>query len=152
MSLIVKSLSYIHPDKEVLFTNISFSLTKGQKVALVGNNGAGKSTLLRIAAGLLHQSAGEIIFSEKPYYVPQHLGQYDDYNIAEALGVEPKLKSLYAILKGDTSSDNFKLLDDDWNIEEKIRIALSHWNMQQVDLFQKMKYLSGDKNLKTYLL
>ncbi|MBP7875318.1 MAG: ATP-binding cassette domain-containing protein, partial [Bacteroidales bacterium] len=51
MSLIVKSLSYIHPDKEVLFTNISFSLTKGQKVALVGNNGAGKSTLLRIAAG-----------------------------------------------------------------------------------------------------
>ncbi len=151
MSLIVKSLSYIHPDKEVLFTNISFSLTKGQKVALVGNNGAGKSTLLRIAAGQLHQSAGEIIFSEKPYYVPQHLGQYDDYNIAEALGVEPKLKSLYAILKGDTSSDNFKLLDDDWNIEEKIKIALSHWNMQQVDLFQKMKYLSGGEKTKVFL-
>lgn len=120
MSLIVKSLSYIHPDKEVLFTNISFSLTKGQKVLLW----LGTMVLENLFYWELQRGTpvggwnylfGETVLCTSTF------SQYDDYNIAEALGVEPKLKSLYAILKGDTSSDNFKLLDDDWNIEEKIK-------------------------------
>ena len=88
MSIIIKSLTYIHPDKSPLFENLSLVVNKGQKAALVGNNGAGKSTLLKLAAGKLLPFAGEISYSERPWYIPQHLGQYDHLTIAEALEVE----------------------------------------------------------------
>ena len=39
-------------------TGISFSIERGEAVALVGANGAGKSTLLRLLATLLHPTAG----------------------------------------------------------------------------------------------
>jgi ATPase subunit of ABC transporter with duplicated ATPase domains len=67
MSIIVKSLSYIHPDRELLFNNIGFSVSKGQKAALVGNNGTGKSTLLKIIAKQAYPSEGEVILPAKPY-------------------------------------------------------------------------------------
>ncbi|MDR2860127.1 MAG: ATP-binding cassette domain-containing protein [Mediterranea sp.] len=151
MSIIVKSLSYIHPDKDSLFTNISFSVSKGQKVALVGNNGTGKSTILRIIAGHLHPLEGEVILSEKPYYVPQHLGQYDNYSISQVLEVEEKLHALHAILNGDVSPDNLKLLDDDWGIEERVNAALSFWNIRHLKLSLPMGELSGGEKTKVFL-
>ncbi|MBI5485109.1 MAG: ABC-F family ATP-binding cassette domain-containing protein [Deltaproteobacteria bacterium] len=56
-----------------LFTNISWHLKKGERVALVGENGAGKSTLMKIIAGLTETSSGEIQFAKgaKASYLPQ---------------------------------------------------------------------------------
>ena len=39
------------PDGRVLFSDVSFRVGEGAKVALVGPNGAGKTTLLRMVAG-----------------------------------------------------------------------------------------------------
>ena len=94
-------------DKTTLFQNISFVILKGQKAALVGNNGSGKSTLLKIIAGQLQTSAGAVFHTEKPYYVPQHLGEYNHLNVAQALGIENKLKALGAILMGDVSAETY---------------------------------------------
>ena len=46
MSIIIKDLSYIHTDKEVLFSNLNLIINSGEKTALTGNNGCGKSTLM----------------------------------------------------------------------------------------------------------
>lgn len=56
-----------------LFTNISWHLKKGERVALIGENGAGKSTLMKIIAGLVEASSGEIQFARgaKASYLPQ---------------------------------------------------------------------------------
>src|SRR5665647_3190167 len=56
-----------------LFTNISWHLKKGERVALVGENGAGKSTLMKIIAGLTEPSSGEIQSARgaKASYLPQ---------------------------------------------------------------------------------
>ncbi|MDH6354839.1 ATPase subunit of ABC transporter with duplicated ATPase domains [Dysgonomonas sp. PH5-45] len=151
MSIIVNALSYIHPNKETLFSNINLSIAKGQKASLIGNNGTGKSTLLKILAGELEQSAGSILLPEKPYYVPQHLGQYDNHTLAQALGVADKVNALHAILEGDASAENFKLLDDDWDIEERINTALAFWKIQHLPLSQTMAQLSGGEKTKVFL-
>jgi ATP-binding cassette subfamily F protein 3 len=43
-----------------LFTNISFSVSKGSRLALVGPNGIGKTTLLRIIVGADEASSGTV--------------------------------------------------------------------------------------------
>jgi ATP-binding cassette subfamily F protein uup len=45
---------------KVLFNGISFSINRGQKVALVARNGAGKSTLLRIIMGKDIADSGKV--------------------------------------------------------------------------------------------
>ena len=61
MPISIQQISYIHPDKEVLFSDLNFAISKGQKLGLVGNNGCGKSTLLQIIAGQLSPSSGVIV-------------------------------------------------------------------------------------------
>ena len=46
----------------VLFENISFSVSEGQKVGLIAKNGTGKSTLLSILSGKEGYDSGDIIF------------------------------------------------------------------------------------------
>ncbi|MDU0458853.1 MAG: ABC-F family ATP-binding cassette domain-containing protein [Geobacteraceae bacterium] len=56
-----------------LFSNISWHLKKGERVALVGENGAGKSTLMKIIAGINEPTSGEIQFARgaRAAYLPQ---------------------------------------------------------------------------------
>ena len=42
MPISIQQISYIHPDKEVLFSDLNFAISKGQKLGLVGNNGCCK--------------------------------------------------------------------------------------------------------------
>lgn len=44
---------------------VSFSMEKGEIVALIGSNGAGKSTILRTISGLEHAKAGQFCFREQ---------------------------------------------------------------------------------------
>ena len=101
MSLQVQGISYIHPNKDLLFQNISFSVSDGEKCAVVGNNGTGKSTLLKIMSGKLLPTTGKVICDDAPYLVPQHFGQFDGLTVAEALGIDKKLKALSRILSGE---------------------------------------------------
>ncbi|MDR3141310.1 MAG: ATP-binding cassette domain-containing protein [Tannerellaceae bacterium] len=151
MSIIVQDVSYSHPDKELLFKDIRFTVGKNQKVALTGNNGSGKSTLLRIIAGNLPPASGEVICSSPPYYVPQHFGQYNRLTVAEALGIDRKLSALRAILEGDVSAENFATLDEDWNVEEKSFGALALWGLEHVSLSQPGDTLSGGEKTKVFL-
>lgn len=151
MSISINSIVHIHSDRTTLFQNISFSISKGQKANLVGNNGTGKSTLLQIIAGQSQASDGTIILTEKPYFVPQHLGQYDDYSIAQALGIDHKLNALEAIIRGDASAENFIVLNDDWTIEERIQHAFSYWHLQHLSLHHPISLLSGGEKTKVFL-
>jgi D-xylose transport system ATP-binding protein len=47
---------------------ISFSIGKGEVVALLGDNGAGKSTLVKIIAGGLEATSGKMLFEGKEFH------------------------------------------------------------------------------------
>jgi len=55
--------------------DVSFSVQRGEVVALVGSNGVGKSTLLKIIAGKIKPDEGTITFSKgiKVAYLPQEM-------------------------------------------------------------------------------
>ncbi len=55
-----KDVHYRYPDGYEALRGVSFEITHGQKVAVVGANGAGKSTLLLHADGFLMPSSGEV--------------------------------------------------------------------------------------------
>ena len=47
-------------DGRVLFSNVTFHLARGERLALAGANGSGKTTLLRILLGKEQADAGEV--------------------------------------------------------------------------------------------
>ncbi|HTE24766.1 ABC-F family ATP-binding cassette domain-containing protein [Flavitalea sp.] len=149
--LVLQNISYSHPNKDLLFHNLGFSVGDRDKVALIGNNGSGKSTLLQIIAGLLHPSEGQVQSSSPPYYIPQLFGQFNELTIAEALRIDQKLKSLHEILEGNVSETNLSILNDDWIIEERCSNALAFWKLEGLQLNQQMKTLSGGQKTKVFL-
>ncbi|MBR6551057.1 MAG: ABC-F family ATP-binding cassette domain-containing protein [Paludibacteraceae bacterium] len=60
---------------KVLFSNISFAVNKGQRIALIARNGIGKSTLLDILMGKTDYDSGKITWRKdlKVRYLPQKL-------------------------------------------------------------------------------
>lgn len=149
--LILQNISYTHPSKDLLFSDINLTVNNHEKTALIGNNGVGKSTLLKIIASELQPSSGQINIDAEPYYVPQIFGQFNHLTIAQALRIEGKLNALKDILNGNTSEENFNLLNDDWTIEDRCKEALNFWQLDGLDLSQKMETLSGGQKTKVFL-
>ncbi len=55
-----------------LFSDVDFSIYRGERVALIGNNGTGKTTILKIVNDVLQADAGEIALGTNV-----HIGYYD---------------------------------------------------------------------------
>lgn len=149
--LTLQNISYTHPNKDLLFSDINLTVNNHEKTALIGNNGVGKSTLLKIIAKELQPSNGQISVEAEPYYIPQIFGQFNHLTIAQALRIENKLNALKEILDGNTSEENFNLLNDDWTIEDRCTEALNYWQLNELDLSQKMEALSGGQKTKIFL-
>jgi len=62
----VKDLHHVYPDGTVALRGISFRITHGESVALIGANGAGKSTLLLHLNGYLVPTSGGIRIGDSP--------------------------------------------------------------------------------------
>ena len=60
------SFSYDGQEKNSVLRDISFTIQKGEKVAIVGLNGAGKTTLIKLLCGLYRPSAGTITVGDVP--------------------------------------------------------------------------------------
>ncbi|MBI2945724.1 MAG: ABC-F family ATP-binding cassette domain-containing protein [Candidatus Wallbacteria bacterium] len=80
---------------QVLFDNVSFSMSPGERLGLVGRNGQGKSTLLRLILGEESPDSGRIMIPGR--YKLGHLQQHLEFSqptvLAEAcLGLPPHEK------------------------------------------------------------
>ena len=87
----VRGVSFFY-DKTPVLSDVSFSVSAGDFLAIIGPNGGGKSTLMKLIVGLLKPSAGDIrIFGEKVPpkkisvgYVPQNTNRNLEFPITVA--------------------------------------------------------------------
>ena len=70
----VSGLSFQFPDGKKMWEKLSFTLYRGQKIALVGHNGCGKTTLLRLLTARLEKISGTVQMGQlvKMGYFSQH--------------------------------------------------------------------------------
>lgn len=69
--LAVEGLAKAYPGNP-LFSDISFEIRRGERVALIGGNGTGKTTMLKMITGMLEGDAGTVRFGANV-----HIGYYD---------------------------------------------------------------------------
>ncbi|MDE0518523.1 MAG: ATP-binding cassette domain-containing protein [Bdellovibrionales bacterium] len=117
----VKNLYISFKERKVL-KGVTFSLSEGECLALIGGSGEGKSTLLRSIIGLEYPTSGQIFFSGE--------------NILR-FGVEQYIsirKQISYVFQGGALFDSMTVYDNlafplrehtDWS-EEKIRKAVLH--------------------------
>ena len=68
--LSVREISFSYIDKPIV-KKVSFSLTKGKNLAIIGESGCGKSTLLKLIYGLYDLDEGQIFWNETEVLGPK---------------------------------------------------------------------------------
>ena len=127
----VENISKSYGDK-VLFSNISFNINEGDKIALIAPNGTGKTSLMRILAGKDKSDSGGKIMFLKDIRIAFLEQEYD---------FDPE-KSLFEQIMS-ASTEFTKGLDQEnlWEYERRVVKFLTEFNLPDPD--QKMKELSG---------
>ena len=128
--LTVKNLS-LSFDRQI-FSNVSFEIKKGEKIALLGPNGIGKSSLLKILVGEIDNFEGEIKFGTNVI-----TGYY-----------EQEFKSLNA---------EKTVIDEIWDenpylTQTEVRTLLASFLFREEDVFKTISTLSGGEKARLSLL
>jgi len=123
----VSGLAYAHPGGDLLFSDVSFRISPGQHVGLVGTNGVGKSTLLKILVGLLPADEGEASHGGRAGYMAQDVGAGDgEWTVRELLlslaprAVRAAGESLLALERQLTAGDD--------EAGMKLGVAIADWS------------------------
>ena len=149
--LSVENLSKAFGERK-LFSNISFGIAQGQKIALVGINGAGKSTLMKIIMGLEIPDTGQVALNQsvKIAYVHQNpvfesnLSIYQtifDQSNSEILQViESYHKAMLDAERGIDNSDQMSKLFEKmdalqaWDFEYQVKEVLGKLGLHDTEL------------------
>jgi ABC-type bacteriocin/lantibiotic exporter with double-glycine peptidase domain len=116
-SIEFKNVSFAYDSNKIL-TNITFSMRKNEKVALVGPSGSGKSTIVALLLGLIRPLSGEILINNI----------CADQSLLIKYRSRIKLIEQEGFLFDSTVEDNMKLVLSCSNLAQiKARVALEHF-------------------------
>lgn len=85
--LAVEHLAKAYPGQQ-LFSDISFEIKRGERVALIGDNGTGKTTILKIINDMIEADAGTIKLGTNVnigYYDQEHQVLHQEKNLMEEI-------------------------------------------------------------------
>lgn len=85
--LSVEHLAKAYPGQQ-LFSDISFEIKRGERVALIGDNGTGKTTILKIINDMIEADAGVIKLGTNVhigYYDQEHQVLHQEKNLIEEI-------------------------------------------------------------------
>lgn len=158
--LSVEGLTKSYGDK-MLFSDVTFGIDQGQKVALVAKNGSGKTTLLKCLMDAEPYDSGRVVYRKDISVV--FMQQVDEFNpessILEAVFDHdlPEIKAVKkyneALLTGDEDLLNevYQELTDlnAWDVEVKVSQILSVLKLNDSSL--KVSQLSGGQKKRVAL-
>lgn len=149
-----------------VFSDISFSLEGGQKVALVGTNGTGKTTLLKCIAGLeeLDEGSLEVAKGTCIGYLPQDTSLFGDESISEYLrrisgiaSLEQEMETLESQLDDPRKSQKYNQIQEQYerlggySFAHKVEILISGFGLVHIGLHHKLSDLSSGQKSKVAL-
>lgn len=138
--------------------NVSFSLMKGEILALVGENGAGKSTLSQILGGVFRPDAGQFflegapaVFSSPSHALEQGISMvFQELSLVGGLSVA---ENLYANRQPTSKAGAIrwsKLYQDTTELLERFeldlnpRLAVKYLSMGQQQILEVLKAISSN--------
>ena len=165
--LSVENISKSYGER-ILFQELFFGLSKGDKMALIANNGTGKSSMLKIIAGKDVSESGKITLRNgiRIGYLEQDPIFNEGFTIKEFL--DNSNSEIMQIIKGydkalelqtndfnDATSQRFQeaslLMDkaNAWNFNNELNQILSRFKIDDLD--QNLKDLSGGQRKRLSL-
>ena len=145
----------------ILFSDLTFGIDQGQKVAIVAKNGAGKTTLLRCLMEMEPYDSGRIVYRNdiRIAFMEQSEQMNPEQTILEAVFDHdiPELQLIktynIAIANNDEKAleECYQQLTDmnAWDIEVKVQQILSV--LKLTDTSQKIESLSGGQKKRVAL-
>lgn len=165
--LSVENISKSYGER-VLFQDLTFGLSKGDKVALIANNGTGKTSMLKIIAGEDVSEGGKITLrkgirvgylNQDPQFEDQHtVKELIDASNSKFIAIINEYEAALAAQSQDYNQENIARFDaatekmdevDGWNYDQLMKQVLSKFRIS--DLTQKAKNLSGGQKKRLSL-
>ena len=168
MILTIENLCKTYGEK-VLFENVNFSLSSGDKIGIVGVNGTGKSTFIKVIAGLIPQDSGNIIAGKNIKI--EYLSQDKIFNPENTIlmevfqGNQPIMQALYdyeiTLAQSQKNPHDHKLQEKIIKLTSKID-ELNGWQLESdaktiltklgiMDFSAQIKTLSGGQQKRLAL-
>ncbi len=148
---------------KTLLDDISYTINRRDRIALVGKNGAGKSTMLKIIAGIQKPTSGTVAVPQDTTigYLPQQMNLADSTTVADEVrkafshiaDMHARLDRLNARLAERTdydSPDYTRLIDDVTTLSE--RVAMEESENREAELEKTLiglGFLRSDFNRPT---
>ena len=138
----IKDLSFGYSEDNILFSDVNFSLKKGEVLAIIGKNGKGKSTLLNNIAGELKPLSGSVDYHTSSSF--GHFGQtnishlnpnsivMDEIYLSDSKMAESKVRQICGsmMFSGDNAKKKISLLSGG----EKSRVMLGQIIAKEVNI------------------
>ena len=168
MILTIENLCKTYGEK-VLFNNVNFSLSDGDKVGIVGVNGTGKSTFIKVIASIVPKDSGTITTGKntKISYLEQDKVFEPEHTVLMEVfkGTQPLMRALYDYeLALQASQKNPQDMDlqkkiitlsskidelNGWQLESDAKTILTKLGI--MDFSAKTKTLSGGQQKRLAL-
>ena len=140
MELEVNQIYKSFSGNEVLH-GVSFKVTSGRALGLLGRNGAGKTTTIRIIMNVFHATRGEILLDGKPFkpagqrigYLPEERGLYPKRTVMDQLLFLAKLRGMKAT-EAKSNAKKWLTRLEVWEYAARKLETLSKGNQQKVQL------------------
>ena len=150
-----------------MLTDITFTVSRGQRLALIGENGVGKSTLLRIAAGVEPHDAGSVIrpgrigllWQEPAFALTDSIGEvinqaldgprailreFEDATVTLEKGVAGSAERYDRALEAATRHDV-------WDLDRRVETTLAGVGLPRLDRGRPAGDLSGGQRSRLSL-
>lgn len=159
-------ISKSYPDRRVL-TDISLTVSQGERLALIGENGTGKSTLLRIVAGVEHPDSGSVdvpgriglLWQQPAFALTDTVADVIEQAFAAPRAILREFEEATAALQEGTASAAERYdhaleeatRNDVWNLDHRADVVLDGVGLPGFDRNRKAGELSGGQRARLNL-